>query len=81
MIKIIFLPSEKGSTQKGKNLLPNGANSFLLEQTPFREGLAFSKVNRKSQKSLLAKAMENLLLITVTDCLGNYSYYLHIYYY
>ena len=25
------LPSEKGSTLKGKNLLPMGANSFLLE--------------------------------------------------
>ena len=24
-------PSEKGSTLKGKNLLPRGANSFLLE--------------------------------------------------
>ena len=24
-------PSEKGSTLKGKNLLPMGANSFLLE--------------------------------------------------
>ena len=29
--KIVFLPSEKGSTLKGKNLLPLGANSFLLE--------------------------------------------------
>ena len=24
-------PSQKGSTLKGKNLLPSGANSFLLE--------------------------------------------------
>ena len=24
-------PSQKGSTLKGKNLLPRGANSFLLE--------------------------------------------------
>ena len=24
-------PSKKGSTLKGKNLLPGGANSFLLE--------------------------------------------------
>ena len=31
-------PSEKGSTQKGKNLLPEGANSFLLKQTPFQKG-------------------------------------------
>ena len=28
---IFFLPSEKRSTLKGKNLLPMGANSFLLE--------------------------------------------------
>ena len=29
-------PSEKGSTLKVKNLLPMGANSFLLEQTSFQ---------------------------------------------
>ena len=27
----VLLPSEKGSTLNGKNLLPRGANSFLLE--------------------------------------------------
>ena len=32
------VPSEKVSTLKGKNLLPTGANVFLLEQTPFSEG-------------------------------------------
>ena len=26
-----YVPSEKGSTLKGKNLLLTGANSFLLE--------------------------------------------------
>ena len=30
-LKFVLLPSEKGSTLKGKNLLPRGANSFLLE--------------------------------------------------
>ena len=30
-IKMILLPSEKGYTLKGKNLLPWGANSFLSE--------------------------------------------------
>ena len=30
-IKTSLLPSENGSTPKGKNLLPLGANSFLLE--------------------------------------------------
>ena len=33
---IHFLPSENGSTLKGKNLLPLGANSFLLDS--FSEG-------------------------------------------
>ena len=28
---IVFHPSERGSTLKGKNLFPRGANSFLLE--------------------------------------------------
>ena len=32
--------SEKGSDLKEKNLLPYGANSFLLEQTPFQKGVA-----------------------------------------
>ena len=30
-------PSEKGSTLKGKNLLPRAANSFLLEWTYFKK--------------------------------------------
>ena len=29
--KLFCFPCEKGSTLKGKNLLPPGANSFLLE--------------------------------------------------
>ena len=29
--KLFFFPSGKGSTLKGKNLLPAGANSFLSE--------------------------------------------------
>ena len=35
---LFLLLSEKGSTLKGKNLLPLGANSFLLEQTLFQKG-------------------------------------------
>ena len=31
-------PSEKGSTLKGKNLLPLEANSLLFEKTPFQKG-------------------------------------------
>ena len=41
-----WLPSEKGSTLKGNNLLPVGANCFLLETTPFKRGLVY----RKSQQ-------------------------------
>ena len=36
--KLFCLLFEKGSTLKGKNLLPMGANSFLLEWTSFSEG-------------------------------------------
>ena len=31
-------PSEKWSALKGKHLLPQGANSFLLVWTPFQKG-------------------------------------------
>ena len=48
--KLFCLPSGKGSSLKGKNLLPGGANSFLLEYTPFRRGLMFWNANRKSKK-------------------------------
>ena len=37
--KRIGLPSVKGPTLKGKNLLPSGAKAFLLEQTSFQKGL------------------------------------------
>ena len=42
--------SEKRSTLKGKNLLPLGANSFLLEKTLFRRDLMSRGTNRMSQK-------------------------------
>ena len=32
------ISSEKGSTLKGKNLLPGGANSFLFRVDPFKKG-------------------------------------------
>ena len=35
--KLFCLLSEKGSSLKGKNLLPLRANSFLLEKTSFSE--------------------------------------------
>ena len=37
-VKVVSLPSEKVSTQKGK-LLPREAISFLLKLTPFQKGL------------------------------------------
>ena len=36
--ELFQLPSEKGSTIKGKNLLPFGANSFLLELNSLKKG-------------------------------------------
>ena len=36
---MLCFPSEKESTLKGKNLLPLGANSFLLELTHFQKEL------------------------------------------
>ena len=39
--KRFCFPSVKWSSLKRKNLLPLGANSFLLEDTPFRRGLFF----------------------------------------
>ena len=39
-VKMDF-PSEKGSALKEKNLLPEGANSFLLQQTLKEQVLSF----------------------------------------
>ena len=55
-----FLSPKKGSTLKGKNLLP-GANSFLLELTHFQKVLDVQDTNRKSQTlSPLQILVENL---------------------
>ena len=62
LTKYIFLPFEKGSSLKEKNLLPLGANSFLLEKTPFQKGLSCSEANRKSKiVSPLAEVVSSLL--------------------
>ena len=45
--KLFYLPSEKVSTLKGKNLLPLGANSFLLEKTPFHKGLGVQESKKE----------------------------------
>ena len=43
IINNFCFPSEKGSTLKGKNLLPFGANSFCLELAPFQKGMCVQK--------------------------------------
>ena len=43
MSKLLCIHSENGSTLKGKNLLPLGANSFLYSRPIFRRGLAAGK--------------------------------------
>ena len=48
--KLFCLPSEKGSTLTGKNLLPMGANSFLLEWTPFQKGFGVQESKPKVTK-------------------------------
>ena len=35
LAKLFLLPSEKGSSLKGKNLLPRGANSFIFRVDPY----------------------------------------------
>ena len=47
------LPSEKGSTLKGKNLLHVGANSFHLKLAPFQRDLVCKKAYRNSQNLTL----------------------------
>ena len=51
-VKIVCLPSEKGSILKGKNLLPQGANSFLLELTPFQKGLGVQETKQELTKTV-----------------------------
>ena len=59
--KNVCLPSEKGSTQKGKNLLPKRALSFLVEYTPLqkRHGVQVSKTEVTKNVSIV-KMAENL---------------------
>ena len=44
---MVCLPPEKGSTLKGKNVPPLGANSFLLEQTPFQKEFDVHESNQE----------------------------------
>ena len=43
-------PSEKRSTLKGRNLLPLGANFFLLEKTPFQKGIGVLESKQEVMK-------------------------------
>ena len=49
--KLFCLFSEKGSTLKGKNLLPMGVNYFLLEWTPFQKGFVVQKCKKEATKA------------------------------
>ena len=60
-IKNILAVFWKGVYSKRKEFAPFGANSFLLEYTPFRRNLVYREANRKSQKlAPLYKMAENL---------------------
>ena len=60
-------PSEKGSTQKGKNLFPMGRNSFLLELISFLKELCLHESNLgpvvQSIVSLTALLITNSLTV------------------
>ena len=49
--KLIRFPFNKGSTLKGKNFLPLGTNSFLLERT-FLEGTWWTEKETGSKRIL-----------------------------
>ena len=42
--KLILLPSEKGSTQNKKNLLPRGKSRSFLEYTSFQKGIGLQEI-------------------------------------
>ena len=61
LLKLFWFLSGKVSALKGKNLLPLGANSFLVEQTPFQKGLDVKKRKQEVTKVLsLIKWQNNL---------------------
>ena len=51
--------SVKGSSLKGKNLLPQGTNSFLLEKTPFQKGGKSNFFTVNSWESIPIKAKDS----------------------
>ena len=62
-------PSKKESTQKGKNLLPRGANSFLLELTPFQKG--GKKIDKAaSPESVSIPPQDRILSVSVKNMIS-----------
>ena len=58
---LFCLPPEKGSNLKGKNLLPLGANSFLLKLIPFQKGSNMLESKQEvTEVDSLVKIAENL---------------------
>ena len=59
--KLFLPPSEKGYTFKRKNLLPRGANSFLLKKTTFQNGTrALESKQKVTEVISLIQMVENL---------------------
>ena len=57
---------EKRSTLKGKNLLPIGANSFLLEKTTFqKEDCAQESKQEVTKVVSLVNDFENLSIVSI----------------
>ena len=87
LLKLFCLPSEKRSILKGKNLLPLGANSFLLEKTSSQKCLGAQERKQEVTKvvSLVKKRqkMYEVYPFPKRDPTWNYgmcysfSYFLH----
>ena len=82
----LFICSDKGSSLKEKNrdLLPLGANSFLLELTHFWKGFSCAEKETDSHKMpLLYKIVENLpsesLLYSKTWVYKDVQYFSYFY--
>ena len=67
-VKHILPISGEGFTLKGKNLLPNAANSFFLEQTPFQKALIIMVI---ALKLLFVSGVQNCLLLSVNLLMCN----------
>ena len=58
--KLFCLATEMRSALKGNNLLPFGANCFLLEKTPFSKVAYAGRQTRILKVISLVKSVENL---------------------